>query len=362
MTVRATNDPSTWVRPELRALKAYTLDQVECRFKLDQNEVPWDLPRRLKEEAARRLLERNWAFYPDFHSDRLRGLLAERHDWPIDGVLVGNGSNELLGICLEALVAPGVEVLGAEPSFGLYPMFVTRAGGTPHFLAPRSDLKLPFDELLEAVRENPRRPLLLCTPNNPTGDALAPTQVGELLASLEAPLLLDNAYGEFCRYDYRPLLREHPHLVLFRTFSKAWSLGGMRLGYLMADPRLVGELIKVKLPYNLSHASAIIGEVVLENPQASVRSVNVLKGRREQWVEELRALGLEVLPSEGNFFLVRSDHARALRDGLNERGILVREVGHYPGLAGCLRFGVGSGPALRATKVALAEILEEVNK
>lgn len=360
-------DPSLWVRPELRALKAYTLDQVDCRYKLDQNEVPWDLPRRLKEEAARRLLERNWAFYPDFHSDRLRGLLAQRHDWPTDGVLVGNGSNELLGICLEALVGPGTEVLGAEPSFGLYPMFVTRAGGTPHFLAPREDLELPFDELLAAVEENPRRPLLLCTPNNPTGSALSPERVEQLLDRLEAPLLLDNAYGEFCRYDHRPLLREHENLVLFRTFSKAWSLGGMRLGYLLADPRLVGELIKVKLPYNLSHASAIIGEVVLENPGSSARAVRVLKGRREQWITELRSLGerfggLEVLASEGNFFLVRSRHSRALRDGLNARGILVREVGHYPGLDGCLRFGVGSGPALRATKTAIAEILEEVTE
>ena len=353
-------DPALWVRPELRALKAYTLDQVDCRFKLDQNEVPWDLPRRLKEEATARILERNWAFYPDFHADRLRGLLADAHDWPMDGVLVGNGSNELLGISLEALVGPGTRVLGAEPSFGLYPMFVTRAGGKPDFLPPRSDLKLPFEALLAAVKKEPERPLLLCTPNNPTGDALRPEQVEELLQSLRAPLLLDNAYGEFSQYDYRPLLGQYPQLILFRTFSKAWSLGGMRLGYLLGDPRLVGELIKVKLPYNLSHASAIIGEVVLENPTASRRAVAVLKGRRRQWIAALRRAGLEVFDSEGNFFLVRSPYSRALREGLGERGILVREVGHYPGLEGCVRFGVGSGPALRATVQAVREIQSEV--
>ena len=353
-------DPSRFVRPELRALSAYTLDQVDCRFKLDQNEVPWDLPRRLKQLAVDRLMARNWAFYPDFHSDRLRALLAEAHAWPFEGVLVGNGSNELLGVTLEALVGPGVRVLGAEPSFGLYPMFVRRAGGQPDFLEPRSDLELPMNELLERVTASPGDPLLLCSPNNPTGSAATPDEIEALLQKIEAPLLLDNAYGEFCRHDYRPLLARYPQLVLFRTFSKAWSLGGMRLGYLLADPRLVGELIKVKLPYNLSHASSIIGEVVVEHPEASRRAVAVLLGRRRQWISTLRGLGLEVFDSEGNFFLVRSPHARALRDGLGARGILVREVGHYPGLEGCLRFAVGDGRALRATRVAVSEILEEV--
>ncbi len=353
-------DPATFVRPELRQLKAYTLDQVDCRFKLDQNEVPWDLPKVLKREALARVEARNWALYPDFHADRLRAMLAEAHDWSTDGVLVGNGSNELLGITLEALVGPGVRVLGAEPSFGLYPMLVVRAGGTPEFLPPRADLKIPLEELKAKIAEDPRRPVLLCSPNNPTGDALEPEEIESLLGELEAPFLLDNAYGEFCRHDYRPLLRRHPNLVIFRTFSKAWSLGGMRLGYLLGDPRLVHELIKVKLPYNMSHAAAAIGEVVLENPQVSARAVRVLLGRRAQWIDALRALGLEVLDSEGNFFLVRTPHAEALRRGLGDRGILVREVGHYPGLEGCVRFAVGDGRALRATCAATQEILEEV--
>jgi histidinol-phosphate aminotransferase len=351
--------PARFVRSELRALHEYRLDQAVFRHKLDQNEVPWDLPLRYKREATERLLACNWAHYPDFHARVLRRRLAALHQWPAEGVLVGNGSNELLGIALEALAGPGSEVLGVEPTFGLYEMMALRSGGHMRFLSARDDLGLPIDALLDEVARDPRRPLLLCSPNNPTGAAASPEEVESLLGALDAPLLLDNAYGEFCRWDYRPLLRRHRHLVLFRTFSQAWSLAGGRLGYLLADPDLVRELINVKLPYNLSHAAIALGEVALAHPAHTARAVAVLRGRRAQWHAGLERCGLEVFPSEGNFLLARSPHARLLRDGLRARGILVREVGHYPGLAGCLRFGVGSGRALRDTLEALGEIAAE---
>jgi histidinol dehydrogenase len=352
-------DLRTLVRPELRALPAYHLDQTPCRHKLDQNEVPWEPPRRLKRRVAEALLAADWARYPDFHADALRHALGDLHGHPWQGVLVGNGSNELLGLALEALARPGGEVLGAEPSFGLYRMFVTRAGAVPRFLPPRPDLRLPIDELLAEVERDPRRPLLLCSPNNPTGAAATSEEVEALLARLEAPLLLDNAYGEFCRHEYRPLLARHPHLLLFRTFSKAWSLAGLRLGYLLGHPGLVAELIKVKLPYNLGHAAALAGGAALAERQAAARRVAVLLGRRPQWAAALAAAGLEVFPSEANFLLVRcgaGGEARRIRDGLAARGILVRDVGSYPGLAGCLRVSVGSGAALRAVRTALTEL------
>jgi histidinol-phosphate aminotransferase len=348
-----TADPSLFVRPELRALGAYHLDLTPCRHKLDQNEVPWDLPRRLKTEMAERLLAADWARYPDFHADALRRDLGRLHGHPWEGVLVGNGSNELLSVALTALAAPGAEVLGAEPSFGLYRSFVLKAGGVPRFLPPRPDLRLPADELEAEVERHPHRPLLLCTPNNPTGDALPVERVERLLDRIQAPLLLDNAYGEFCQYDYRPLLARHPHLVLFRTFSKAWSLAGMRLGYLLADPRLVAELIKVKLPYNLGHPSAIAGRVALEGEAEAALRVRILVARRAQWAAMLEEEGFEVFPSEANFLLVRSPRAKEIRETLEARSIRVRDVSGYPGLAGCLRVSVGTGAALRAVRAAL---------
>jgi histidinol-phosphate aminotransferase len=356
---RRERDPALLVRPELRRLAAYHLDLSPCRHKLDQNEVPFDLPARAKRAALAALAAADWARYPDFHAEALRREIGELHGWPAAGVLAGNGSNELLDVALQALVPRGGEVLGVEPSFGLFPMFVAKAGGVLRTVRSGPGLGLPLDALEAEVERDPRRPVLLCSPNNPTGAAAAPERIERLLARLEAPLLLDNAYGEFSRHDYRPLLARHSHLVLLRTFSKAWSLAGMRLGYLLADPRLVAELIKVKLPYNVGHAAACAGRAALAARLAARRRVALLVARRAQFAAMLAAAGLEVLPSEANFLLVRCAGpaaAQALRDGLEVRGIRVRDVGSYPGLAGCLRVSVGSGAALRDLRRALADL------
>jgi histidinol-phosphate/aromatic aminotransferase/cobyric acid decarboxylase-like protein/imidazoleglycerol phosphate dehydratase HisB len=377
-------DPAALVRPELRRLTAYHLDLSPCRHKLDQNESPYEPPARLKRQVAAQLLAAGWARYPDFHADALRRDLGAFHGWPPEGVLVGNGSNELLDVCLSALVEPGGEVLGREPSFSLYRMMVLKAGGVPRFLhaeapapaavsgeaapaavasepRPAAFASVPLAALLAEVARQPRRPLVLCSPNNPTGDALLPAEVEALLERQEGPLLLDNAYGEFCRHDYRPLLDRHPQLILLRTFSKAWALAGLRLGYLLADPRLVAELLKAKLPYNLGRAGLLAGRAALAASPSTRRRIAAIIGRREAWRRMLAAAGLRVMPSEANFLLVRRASpaaARALRDGLAARGIRVRDVGAYPGLAGCLRISVGSGAALRATRRALAEMRE----
>ncbi len=354
-------DAADLVRPELRRLAAYHLDLSPCRHKLDQNEAPFEPPAPLKRRVAAQLAAAEWARYPDFHAGALRLALGDFHGWPAAGVLAGNGSNELLDVCLAALAGPGRPVLAAEPSFGLYRTMVLKAGAVPHFIASRSDLRLPAAALLAEVERDPRRTLLLCSPNNPTGDALTPAQVDALLERQEGPVLLDNAYGEFCRHDYRPLLDRHSHLILLRTFSKAWALAGLRLGYLLADPRLVAELVKAKLPYNLGRAAALAGVAVLAAAPSARRRIAVVLARRPQWRAMLAGAGLEVLPSEAKFLLVRAATpalARRVRDGLAARGIRVRDVGAYPGLAGCLRVSIGSGAALRATRLALAEMAE----
>jgi histidinol-phosphate aminotransferase len=361
------------VSPEVRALPVYTLEtasDAEPRFKLDQNESPWEPPRRVKRRVAREVREVSWARYPELHADPLREALSRHHDWPADGILVGNGSNELLALSVETFTGASGALLSAQPCFGLYPLYAVRAKAEALFLGPRDDLSLPLDELIEKARRRPDRPVLLASPNNPTGEALSPEAVGELAEALDAPLLLDAAYSELCRHDYRPLLDAHPNLVLFRTFSKAWALGGLRIGYLLARPELVAELLKVKLPYNVGRMTVAAALATLREETAVRRRVKVLRKRREEWTERLRELGrgrFEVFPSEANFLLTRAtgaepveraDRAKALHRGLAERGVLVRDVGGGPGLAGCLRITIGTKPAFRALKKALREVLE----
>ena len=158
---------SRFARPEVRELRAYTLDLSPCRFKLDQNEVPWELPNRIKDEVARRLVDRQWARYPDFHADRVRRRLAAAHAWTLDGVLVGNGSNELLAATLATVGGPGREILGLAPSFGLYPVFALQSGARYRVVGPRADLALPPAVLAREIARDPRRPVLVASPHNP---------------------------------------------------------------------------------------------------------------------------------------------------------------------------------------------------
>ncbi len=352
-------EPARLVRRELRRLSAYHLDRAPCRFKLDQNEMPFDLPRSLKRRILEPTIDRSWAAYPSFNSDNLRAVIGRRHDWPAEGVLIGNGSGELMAMVLEATASSGQEVLGTTPSFSLYRLLVLRGGGEPRFLPPRPDLALPVAELEHEIEHDPSRPLILCSPNNPTGEALPPAAIERLLDRLEAPLILDNAYAEFCEYDYRPLLERHRHLMIFGTLSKAWTLAAWRLGYLLADPALVAELLKVKLPYNVSFASSAAGVAVLEASAAVERRVRAVVARRPYWRRMLRGFGFEVFPSQANFLLVRRHDADTVRHALAERGIRVRDVSYYPGLADCFRISIGSGAALRATRQALGEILDK---
>lgn len=355
-------DPLECVRPEIRALKPYHLDLSASRYKLDQNEVPFELPRPIKRRVAEELLSRPWARYPDFHSDSLRRALGRYHDWTADGVLVGNGSGELINVALSTFVKPGGVVLLTRPSFSLYGALLARAGAEGHWIASDENLRLPLRRLLQLSAESPHWPVLLCSPNNPTGDAAPIEAVDELLQSLEAPLLLDNAYGEFCDQDYRPLLKRHRHLILFRTFSKAWSMAGLRLGYLLADPALVAELAKVKRPYNLGFLTAAAAEVVLGEEAASRRRIEVLKGRRDQWAEMLGDVGFSVYPSQANFLLARHPRAEEIGRALGARGIRVRSLSGHPVLAECLRFSVGTGLALRETRRAVLEIFKEMKE
>ncbi len=321
-----------FVRAELRELHPYTLDQTACRFKLDQNEVPWDFPARLKRRRSSGSPPSTGRAIPTSTPTSCAARSPSGLDWPMEGVLVGNGSNELLGVTLEG--AGAARRRGARrccPRSGS-----TRCSCAAPAAARGSSRRAPIcaaDRGARAeIERDAGRPLLLCSPNNPTGAAATVEEIERLLAALDAPLLLDNAYGEFCRYDYRPLLDRHPNLLLFRTFSKAWSLAGLRLGYLLAHPDLVAELIKVKLPYNLSHAG-VAGRArgARRRRRGGATGPRARRPPRRSGSRCSPELGSRCFPSEANFLLVsarpvarggetRGSGLPALRDALARAG------------------------------------------
>jgi histidinol-phosphate aminotransferase len=325
------------VRRDVAAMSAYTLELRAAEVKLNQNESPFDLPPELKQQALARVVERAWNIYPDFESISLRTAIARAHGFAANNILVGNGSNELLAAAIGAFVGPGTPVVFPRPTFTLYEKLVTIAGGLPLPIdfEPDSGL-LPLDTMLAAIAEYPGAIAIVCSPNNPTGGVLPRGGLEALLAT-GATVLFDRAYGDFARDELPPL---DERLVTFSTFSKAWGLAALRVGWLASTPATCREIRKVKLPYSLNIISEAIAEVALENRVVRDRNVELVIAERARVAEALQRLGLTVFPSAANFVTFRVQ--RPLFEELCARGILVRDLSAYPRLANCLRVSIGS--------------------
>ncbi len=355
------DDQLDYVKPEVRALSPYTLKLHEYRIKLNQNENPFGFPEALKEEVWRRLRDRDWARYPDFYLREITQGLADYAGVPADWVLAGNGSNELLQMTFLATLARDDHVLAPVPTFSLYRLQGVAMGATvlePRLPAPH--FSLPTDEIVELIRSHRPKVVVLCSPNNPTGNTQPIESVRPIVeASTAGLVLLDEAYVEFADQDYRPLLDEYENVALLRTFSKAWALAGARVGYIIGHPRLIEQISKVKLPYGLNILSETAALVALEHRDLLFQTVAEIVRLREHLFQALLTLpGVHPYPSQTNFILCRFDHPTdKVFEACLRAGILIRDVSHYPGLAGHLRISVGTAEENAALIEALRDFL-----
>ena len=312
-------------RAAVAAMTAYTLELNDAAIKLNQNESPVDWP--LKTEVFARVAGQAWNRYPDFESTKLRTALADAYGFAPENILTGNGSNELLAATIGTFVGPGTPVVLARPAFALYEKLVCIAGGLP--IAVDVDFEsglLPVDEMVSAGGSV----IIICSPNNPTGSILPPDGIARLLAT-GATVLFDRAYGDFARDTLPPL---HDRLVTFSTFSKAWGLAALRVGWLASTAATCREIRKVKLPYSLNIVSETAAMLALEHRQLADDNVSRVIAERERLVAAMSAIpGVSAFPSQANFIAFRS---RAKFEDFLERGVLLRKY------AGFLRVSVGT--------------------
>jgi histidinol-phosphate aminotransferase len=315
-------------RAAVAAMTAYTLELHEAEVKLNQNESPYDFP--FKEEVLEQISGRPWNLYPDFESMALRQALAGAYGHAPENILVGNGSNELLAATVGTFVGPGTPVVLLRPTFALYEKLVTIAGGlpVPIDIDPRTGV-LPLEAMVNALTRLRGGVCVVCSPNNPTGGVLPPHGLDALLAT-GATVLFDRAYGDFARDTLPPL---HDQLVTFSTFSKAWGLAALRVGWLASTAATCREIRKVKLPYSLNIVSETVAAVALRKRAFYDSNVARIIGERERMMSEMRNAGIGVFPTQANFIAFRSPVT--FEDFLAE-GILVRKYSDF------LRVSVGS--------------------
>lgn len=338
------NPALSGVKSQVLKVPAYRLRTYEADVKLNQNENPHDFPEDLKEETFRRFRARKWSRYPDFVPDSLRSRLAKFAGWHKDGVLVGNGSNELLLATLTVLIKNRTRVAIPSPTFTVYGLISGILGAKIISIPLNADMSYNVDRLIAKSEDSSAGVLIINTPNNPTGSALGEEDVRRILDRYSGYVILDEAYYEFCGRSGLKFLKNYPKLIITRTFSKAMGMAGLRVGYLLAHSDLAAQISKAKLPYNINQFSLTAAEVALENIGRFQPAIDAVLEERERLGRELASIkGIKVYPSEANFFLIEiPTDPGALFNDLYRQGILIRDVSSYPMLSKCLRISVGT--------------------
>jgi histidinol-phosphate aminotransferase len=326
------------IQPRINGISPYVpgkpIEEVERELgisgasKIASNENPLGASPRVLEALRQAALSVHR--YPDGSAFRLRKALADKFARPESTILLGNGSNELLVLLAQAVLEPGQEVVFATPSFVVYSLAAQLFGASARAI-PLKDDRHDLQAFSRAITDKTRL-VFVCNPNNPTGTAVPRLAVEALLRACppEVLVVLDEAYYEYVQlktyFESLDLLDRHPNLVILRTFSKAYGLAGLRVGYGFAHPDLAEALQRIRQPFNVNSLALAGAEAALQD-QDHVRRVLELNARmRARLTEGLEALGKEVAPSQANFVYFRTGGAAGLYERLLKNGVIVRPM------------------------------------
>lgn len=350
------------LRPELVGRTAYGAPQIDVPVRLNTNENPYPPPPEMIEAIAARI-DTELNRYPERDALELRAALAgylrsqTGVDLGVAQVWAANGSNEILQQILQAFGGPGRTALGFVPGYTMHEL-ISRGTGTEFLSVSRRGLELPTQVVVDAIRANRPDVLFLCSPNNPTGDALPLETIAaaydEVAGTDTGILVVDEAYAEFTdRPSAVTLLDGRPRLLVTRTMSKAFAFAGARVGYLAADADVIDALHLVRLPYHLSSLTQAAAVVAVDYAPRLGEQISRLRQTRESFVQAATAMGWVCPPSDANFVLIGpfAQPARAWQR-LLDAGILVRDVG----LDHWLRVTVGTEEQMAALLAALPDI------
>ena len=345
-------------RPVLEGVVPYDPKYLPAEVMISANENPRPVPAEIQERIARAIAQVDMNRYPDPLANDLRTMIGEAWGYSKDYVLLGNGGDELLFNIALAWGGPGRTMLTCPPTFSVYEANATLTETDVVAIARKPDFSLDEQAILDRVREGDIDYVIITSPNNPTGGAANIMFIKQLLEATDALVMVDEAYGEFGGESMIPFIDEYPNLLVLKTFSKAYSLAGVRLGYIMAQPQVIQEFIKVRQPYSVDAISQAIGEVVYENRSALQPQIDNIIEERDRLAEELAKLpGIKVFPSDANFLLVRIPDAGRIWQELFDRSILVRDLSASSGLEDCLRISVGTEQENDRLLDALGDIL-----
>jgi len=347
------------VKDKVKSLKAYHVENIDCEIKLHANENSFPPPPEILKQFEEIFKATELNRYPDPHCSALKQTLSKRLGVAPENLAIGNGSDELIQILLQIFCDPQETVGFPDPTFAMYAIIAQGMGLQlqTHPLDEQWDFKaVPF---LETLEKSEARIAFLSYPNNPTGNCFSAPEVQKVIESFSGIVVVDEAYHDFARKSFLSQLPRHNNLVILRSLSKI-GLAGLRVGYAVADPIIIDQIDKIRLPYNSNSLSQNLTNRLLNHFAPVQRQIDELLAERDRMIRGLSKFKqLTVFPSDANFVLFRVEQdSQALFQQLMEKGILIRDLGSHPRLTNCLRVTIGTPNENKSFLEQMAHIIK----
>ena len=351
------------IRPEVQAMHAYPVTPPWKGIKIELMEdnhldSPEAAPE-MRAALAKAVSEAAFNRYPDPAAPKVKAKLREKLGIGAHhGILLGAGSDEIISLVSQAILAGGGTALSLEPSFAVFKNAALAVAGRFVGVSLNADFSLNLDATLDAIKREQPKLVWVVYPNNPTGNVYPDAAIEAIIKAAPGLVIIDEAYEPFAGRSWKDRLDEFPNVLVMRTLSKI-GLAGVRLGYIFGAPEWLNEIDKVRGPFNVGVLQQVAAEVLLDHYGELQRHAKLMVAERERLFAALSAMpGVTPFPSAANFVLARFDDAASVFDALKARGILVRNLSAmHPLMAGTLRISVGTGPEMDALLAALREIL-----
>ena len=310
-------------KQSVKELQPYVVNPVVCSVKLDANEGNKDLFKDLIKDIGDDFYLN---LYPDDNYTQLKEAIVNYIGCKIENISVGNGSSELLDLCVKTFVDTNELILSLDPTFSMYSIYAKIVNSRYIGAGEGNDFTINVDDVIKSIEENDPKLTIICNPNNPTGTTIKRDDVLRIVKSTDNVVIVDEAYMEFSNESVVDEIENYDNLIVVKTMSKAFSMAGIRTGYLIANEELVKTIEKVRPPYNLNSISALLATKALKQKEKMLSYVENLKVEREKIYEKLIDMGGKAYRSGANcvFFSSKVDN---LAEKLIDNDVLIRKFG-----------------------------------
>ncbi len=336
-------DLANLVRPNVKSLKAYHVDNHDCKIKLHANENPFQLPSEILNLISYSFKDFQFNRYPDPGCKTLRETISKTTGIPAPNLVIGNGSDELLQLILQVFCEPGDGVAFPDPSFAMYSILAKSMDLKPVPFSLNDQWEFKAESFLDLAEKTKTKVVFFSYPNNPTGNCFSAVEIEKALNNFPGIVVLDEAYFDFSQKTFKGHLGTNNNLIILRSLSKI-GLAALRVGFAAASPLIIEELNKIRLPYNSNSISQMVAQEALNQFHLIQKQIDLIIQERNRLFNELSKINeIEAFPSDSNFLLFKtSQNSSELFQKLAQKDILLRDLSSHPRLKNCLRVTIGT--------------------